>query len=178
MSLVKTVDEYFEIVRLDLTKHPYKVYYPIKDYFQQQTKIQMAILGFDQTTFEQTFSHLFVDSNSIMTKNPKGYQMRTKKGLLRSSYEIYFYKKFHDLELNKIYDLEIDKRYPNSNLRFDFKLTHSDVCYTIEICPMIHVKSEENYRLKMQHKQKIFKCWLLSSIEQIDQFFQKVANVD
>lgn len=164
MKLFKTLED-FKVDLLEKAKSsPYILYMPFDHYIKNYVpNIQLEI--FKELNIDYNIlSELFKDTDQflIVRGNKQACRKWTKEGLLRSSYEIYFYDRCTTLfpECN----IEIDNRYPDSNMRYDFKVFDD----YIEICPMIH--SNEKYKQKMQHKKKIFNCILLSSIEEIDDY--------
>jgi hypothetical protein len=84
----------------------------------------------------------------------------------------------HNWHFDKTYDLRIDKRYPNSNFRFDFELTHKKTSTKIfiEICPMMVLPGFESYATKMETKQSLFNSHLLVLKNDIDEFFKRLKD--
>jgi hypothetical protein len=177
-KVVKTLEEYKEVIKREMEENPTKFYNTPKEYYDDQSPTQLKILNLDYERFKEIFGNLFKDLGEIYKHAGSygGYMMNTPDGKLLSSYEIYFYDKFCNLELNKFFKVEINRRYPKSSMRFDFRLTHQEISYTIEICPMIHDKKNEKYLAKMLKKQKLFGCILLSTVKEIDQFFQRIKE--
>lgn len=162
MVLFATVDELKEHVITLSKEKPCILYKPFELFLRDHVpKIQLAI--FEETNQDiNAIKDILVDcSDFLMTRgNRQAYRRWTKEGLLRSSYEIYFY----DNMIEFCDDLDVDGRYPGSNMRYDFKIGNT----FIEICPQM--KTNAKYREKMLHKQKVFGCELLQTIEDIDKF--------
>jgi len=168
MKLFKTPHELADHI-IELSKeNPYILYMTFEKYYEERvSKIQKNIFenaDLDLSPLENIFnaSKRFI----ISTGNKQAYRKWASEGLLRSSYEIYFYDMIKQKKPN--IDIKIDEKYPSSNMRFDFLLDNN---IFIEICPMIH--TDEKYKHKMNFKKKIFDCVLLSSIEEIDTFIEE-----
>lgn len=67
-------------------------------------------------------------------------------------------------------ELMIDKNYPNSSFRYDFKVLD----FHIEIAPMY--LSNEKYKMKMDVKSKLFGCHILKTIEEINYFLYETLR--
>jgi (2Fe-2S) ferredoxin len=91
---------------------------------------------------------------------------RVDEGLLRSSYEIEFYK------LCKKYNIEfeLEKRYPDSNMRCDFYING----VYIEIAPMYN--DIENYKCKMDKKRALFNSMIIDT-KNIDDYEDIVLGI-
>jgi hypothetical protein len=113
-----------------------------------------------------------ITQNDKIHKNKHGhYVMKTEKGYLRSSYEIMFYNKLID---NNI-EFEIEKLYKKSSMRCDFYLTDYDMY--VEIAPMYTLATEEKYRKKMDAKKKAFGCVLLTGdVESYNEFLGQLSK--
>lgn len=169
INVARTVDDFQRLIKEDLYYHPNKKYWPIEKYFDDIKISQKKILNLDLNKFKQLYSENFL--------NIKEYQLHTwgmckwvGTSLLRSSYEIHFYEKYLELSLDKKISLSIDKPYPSSNMRYDFKIGNQ----FIEICPMI--LDNDKYKLKMLKKQTLFNSVLLSTVVQIDEFLGKLKD--
>ena len=177
MTLVKTWEEFDQVVQYKIDSG---FFHTTESYFYdlQVPKIQKEILNMTFESFSQRYGHLFYSLPSDL-KIKANWQRKTKKtmeGYLRSSLEIYFYDMFFKNKLNDLYEIQIDKRYPDSSFRFDFGLTckNSSSTIYIEICPMILHTGYELYSEKMLKKQKLFNCILLATKAEVDQFIKGI----
>jgi hypothetical protein len=166
MNLVSDYASFEEQI-CDLHKdRPYIFYMPYDIFLEKYVpKIQLEI--FDRLGIEYSkISCLFKQSQLYFNKkgNKQSYRKWVGKDLLRSSYEIYFYETFITKHPNE--KIEIDNKYPNSNMRYDFFIGGK----YIEICPMID--KDEKYKQKMNKKKELFNCVLLSSLQEIDNFIE------
>lgn len=166
MNLVSDYNS-FEQQICDLCKDkPYLFYMPYDIFLEKYIpKIQLEIFDYLGVEYKK-ISNLFKQSQLYFNKkgNKQSYRKWIGKDLLRSSYEIYFYETFIAKYPNK--KIEIDNKYPNSNMRYDFLIEGK----YIEICPMI-IKNEK-YKQKMIKKKELFNCVLLSSLHEIDNFIE------
>lgn len=96
----------------------------------------------------------------------RGYRKWVDEGLLRSSYEIYFYDQFKQKFKDK--QLLIDQCYPDSSMRYDFYIDG----HYVEIAP--NYDKDSKYRQKMDKKKKLFGCILLKDIESINEFIRSL----
>lgn len=165
MSLVANLDDFYEYVKNLLDDLPSLLFDDFHIFMAKLPKIQVQILlvNYSLSEIEHKISDLFSKiPQKFIIKNCKySYNsMRTKDGLLRSSLEIYFYEKFIDR-----FTFKIDKPYPNSTFRYDFFIKDM----YIEICPDYY--RNEEYRLKMDKKQKLFGCKFLKNKSEIDEFY-------
>lgn len=168
MKLFKTPDELANYIKEEAKTNPYILYMPFEKYYEERvSKIQKSIFESNESDMSP-IKDLFTASDRflITTGNKQAYRKWVSEGLLRSSYEIYFYDKIKDTFPNV--KLIVDGKYPNSNMRYDFLI--GDKIY-VEICPMIHV--DEKYKLKMERKKELFDCVLLTSVEEIDNFIEE-----
>lgn len=94
----------------------------------------------------------------VNVNNYSSITMRVDEGLLRSSYEIEFYMlcKKHKIPL------ELEKKYPDSNMRCDFYING----VYIEIAPMYN--THEKYRIKMDKKKELYGCLILDTTDKSD----------
>lgn len=169
--LFETFEEYLDYLENTLMKkNPTLKYYPVDKFIDNNiSKIQKDIFEYHNIFDIKTkIEHLFDKDNTIHFLRGKISQYRkwVDEGLLRSSYEIYFYKKIKEKYPEKI--IEINGLYPNSSFYFDFFIEGK----YIEICPMFY--ENEKYKKKMLKKQKVFGCILLKSIEEIDDFIERL----
>lgn len=169
MTLFKDVDEFRSHVIEQLRTNPYLKYYPVKHYIEKKLpKVQLQIFEELSINIEEVLKDLIIGDgyeSFLMRRGKKqATRMWTDEGLLRSSYEIYFYEKFK----SKFPDLtiEVDKPYENSSFRYDFGINN----VRIEICPMYD--SNEKYKAKMDKKRNSFGCILLKNIDEIDHFIE------
>lgn len=164
MNLVATVEDFIEKVKKDLQENPNKAYLPLQKYIKQIPKIQLDIL--EELKYDiNEIQPYFKDSSLVRKIEKQSYRKWVdEKYLLRSSYEIYFYEKL--IEMYPDVEVFIDQRYPDSNMRYDFKIKNE----YIEICPTIH--TIEKTAEKMRKKKELFGCILLSSIKEIDEYLR------
>lgn len=165
MNLVSSIEEFVNMVQKDLKDNPNKIYMPYEKYIENIPKIQIEILKELNYNIKE-IKQFFKESDYVFKIKNQSYRMWVNNThLLRSSYEIYFYEKFYELYPNT--EILIDKCYPNSSFRYDFKILND----YIEICPMIH--TNKKYAEKMLKKQKLFGCILLSTIKEIDYYLKE-----
>lgn len=164
MSLVLTIEEYIETLKEQISNNGTIVYWDPVHYVNTRCpNIQLQIFSFTAEELVSKIQHLFSSDGYLLKKgNRQSWRKWVGSSLLRSSYEIYFYDTITRLIPNV--ELEIDKRYPNSSFRWDFKVG-SDY---IEICPMY--ETDEKYRMKMEAKKNLFNCVLLKNTKEIDQY--------
>jgi len=171
MSLVGSIEDFISFVEKDLEKHVHKRYIPAEVYLEQCVNAcQKQILEYNGNSPEYMLSsiqHLFSFSKYLVKKGKyQQYRLWTKEGLLRSSYEIYFYEKIK--EKCPDVEIQIDNKYPNSSFRYDF-FVNGDY---IEICPLLNIN--ESYTKKMEKKKRLFGCVLLSSVQEIDAYILEI----
>lgn len=123
-------------------------------------------LGLNWISIVKSYLIGSVELKTYLEKRGRNQSWRMWVGdkLLRSSYEIYFYKKCIE---NNIIISGIDSKYDNSSMRYDFRIGDT----YIEICPMI--ENNENYKIKMYKKANIFGSILLKNIKEIDEWIGK-----
>lgn len=97
-----------------------------------------------------------------------GTCMFVDEGMLRSTYEIAFYEKLMERGI----DFELERCYPNSSMRCDF---YVDGVY-VEIAPMYN--NIEEYRTKMDKKEKLFGCYVLTTtdVSDYDDFIDSILK--
>lgn len=163
MVLFKSLDDFKSDLLEKVKNFPNILYMPFDHYIENYVpNIQLEIfkeLNIDHKSLSELFNKC--DNYLSVKGNKQAYRKWTKDGLLRSSYEIYFYENFKMLFDSNI---GVDNKYPGSNMRYDFKVFND----YIEICPMIH--NDEKYKQKMEYKKKTFNCIMLSSIAEIDEY--------
>lgn len=166
MDLFSNIEDYMDyFLNTIIKKKPYIVYHPIDKILNGISTLQKEIIP-EHIIRENIEPHLKPSEKFLIKKsNKQSYRRWEENGLLRSSYEIYFYDKFIEYHPNT--KIHIDKPYPNSNFRYDFLI---DSKYYIEICPMFGDNDE--YTNKMMKKQKVFGSILLKTIEEIDNFIE------
>jgi hypothetical protein len=179
MRLVKTFEEFDKVMQEKTQKGFFHL--DVRAYYEYIVpNIQKEILGLTLETFVARYSHMFhVIPQDLLAKS--GWVAKRKPvdgGYLRSSYEIYFHDIWMKNHLSQSYDLQIGKSYPQSNLKFDFSVTHKSSINTIyiEICPLMLLPGNEGYVQKMQQKQKVFGCELLATKKHIDAFISRLKN--
>lgn len=157
-------------IEQDLKINPNKKYFPVEKYAKTISKTQLLLLNETIESIQPFISHLFIDIKFLNIRgNKQCYNKWTKLGLLRSSFEIYFYDMI--MQLYPDVNIKLDKRYPNSSFRYDFCL---DDKIFIEICPQYD--TNEPYRMKMDKKCKLFNCILLKNVMEIDQYIKTYIN--
>lgn len=100
-----------------------------------------------------------------MDKGYKAYHMLLDNGhVLVSGLEIKFYNTLlkYSIEIE-----ETNSAYPNSNMRFDFKINGR----YIEIAGLM---SDNTYRSKMIYKRDTFKCFVLKKEKEFEHFIVEV----
>jgi hypothetical protein len=167
MTLVKTKDEFYSKIEKHIHEKPYLKYTNIKYYIKTYiSDIQLEILDM-KCPDEYLTSLFFVENKHLLTSgNKQAWRQRTEEGLLRSSYEIYFYEQIKEKFQN--IELKIDQKYPNSNLRYDFNIFND----YIEICPLYGNIGQEKYTEKMDKKIKLFNSILLKTTIDIDNYIR------
>lgn len=164
MNLVKTLEEFKQVIISDIEKNIYKKYQLPDLYLKNIPKIQFVILGMTIEELSKEVNYLFSPTvHKVKTTHKQAYRRWEKEGLLRSSFEIYFYDKIK--ETCPLINLHIDGKYPNSSMRYDFLLENK---YYIEICPMFD--KDEKYKEKMIKKTKLFGSILLKTIQDINDY--------
>jgi len=166
MNLFSDLEKYEEYIKELISNKPYYRYYTLENFITHIPKVQIEIFESLNLDFKQVLEKFITGKEYyqylITVGNKQSYRMRTEEGLLRSSYEIFFYESFKEAFPNE--NIMIDKNYPDSSFRYDFKVFDK----YIEICPMI--ENDEKYKLKMQKKKELFDCVLLKNIEEIKTF--------
>ena len=170
MELVLTIDDFYKKVENHLIEIPYLKYSGI-DYYMEihVTKIQLEILEHSLEIIKNKISNLFPDISSYLMIRGKyqSFKKRVDGGLLRSSYEIYFYEKLKEKFPNISFTIE--GKYKNSNMRYDFNVFGD----YIEICPLYGQKNQEKYTMKMDKKMNLFNSLLLKSTKEIDEYLER-----
>lgn len=168
-------NDFIENIKQMIDETPYLRYYPLDQFILKKVpKIQIEIFDILNIDIKNILKDLIVGDtfNKFLMKrgDKQSTRMWTEEGLLRSSYEIYFYEKFKSKFPNK--DLKIDKPYENSSFRYDFGIDD----LKIEICPMY--ETDEKYKLKMDNKKKTFGSILLKNIFEIDEFIKNYESIN
>ena len=162
-----TIQQFENKIQEDIKKSPDIQYSYPKTFSKRYPKLQYDFLKIkNPENFILKFlkvGEIFNTSNCGCKNNFNGgYRKWTKKGLLRSGFEMYFY----DL-LNKYdFKFELEKHYQNSMLRCDFYLTDFDIY--IEIAP--RYISDIDYKIKMDKKIELFNCKLLIKSKTYEKF--------
>lgn len=167
MTLFDNEKDYANYIKEKVYQNPYLKYYPLDLFIQKNvSNVQKQIFEALSIDIRKCLSDIIIGEkfkDYLVKKGKKqSYRMWTEEGLLRSSYEIYFYEKIKE-KYPDLY-IEIDGNYKESSFRYDFKMGDT----TIEICPMYN--SDENYRKKMDKKKKLFGCIFLKSISEINEY--------
>jgi hypothetical protein len=169
MKLVLTLDNFYRKIENHLIEIPYLKYSGIGYYMKiHVTKIQLEILELPLEIIRDKISDLFPDTSLYLMIKGKyqSFRKRIDEGLLRSSYEIYFYEKLKEKFPNTSFTIE--GKYKNSNMRYDFNVFDD----YIEICPLYGQKNQEKYTMKMDKKSNLFNSILLKSTKEIDEYLE------
>lgn len=177
IKIYKTEDELIEKVLKDLNENIIKTYWKPEKYVNKLPKIQFEVLGISKDYFVEKIKDKF-NTGAVLLENSgcyKNYIMWVDEGLLRSSFEIYFYQQIKKIDSSAI--ISVDESYPNSRMRFDFFIKNGDY---IEICP-IKIKTSNHskkieYDKTINKKIKLFNPILLSTIQEIDDYIEKYKN--
>ena len=132
-------------------------------------KFYRNIDEFEQDIIDMFGGLLTVDVvfNNVNSKKYKAYSSYTDDGsFLKSTNEIYFYKLFKDLE----YDVISNKRYPNSELYFDFYIP--EINTYIELSE--NYNNDDDYRTLIDYKSKTFNSIVLKDRNEINNFYNKI----
>jgi hypothetical protein len=159
----KTVSELNQIISEDVDENPYIQYYFIEKLVKRYPKIYFDLLKLDPIEFLSVY---VVEGGKLHTNQSRGAYKTYRKwledgSLLRSSYEIKFF------DLLKKYGIEnfsVDGFYPNSNMRYDFKVGE----VYIEIAPL-YGKVQE-YSKKMDQKRLEFGAVILDSTVDYEEY--------
>lgn len=171
MILVSSIEELKILIENDLIENPYKKYWLPEKYLHYIPKIQLEILSIGKEEFLNHIEHFFTNEIFILkTGKGQSYNKWTKFGLLRSSYEIYFYENFIKKFPNV--PIKIDKKYPNSLMRYDFFI--NDEIF-IEISPKYG--EDKKYTLKIDKKKDLFNCIILKTTSDIDIFIENYKSL-
>lgn len=168
IEIVLTVDEFVEKIENTINGSIFYIYNSIEYISKKFPQIQFDILGI--TNPIKFLEDLIGDKIKPEQKylSFRGYQKTTPHGLLRSSYEIYFY----EFLIENNIEFLLDKRYPNSSMRYDFFVKETNEY--IELCPMYN--KDEEYRDKMIYKEKEFGAILLKNKEEIDSYLETLKK--
>ena len=167
MRLVKDIESLKAKILQDATENPYLLYIPYELFVEKRIpKIQIQILTELGYNIED-IRPIFTKSEEFLMKSGNKQALRrwTKEGLLRSSYEIYFYDRLKSEFPNT--QFLIDGLYPGSNMRYDFYIFGE----YIEICPLM--ETDIKYREKMLKKEKLFSCKLLVSVDDMEKYLEE-----
>lgn len=153
-------EEFIIFIKKDYIESKSNYYKSPLDYLKTFAKLNYVI--FNRTPKYYVKYIKDEDKHSQVLKSPSGYYTKqTPLGLLRSGFEIAMYDIIQELGLK----LEaIDKPYPNSTLRFDFKVEGK----YIELCGNM---KDEKYRANMFYKRNTFGSILVSWKDDFKQFF-------
>lgn len=146
------INEYLRVFRFIFTP---------KEYYNSRSFIFRNIVNEDICDEIKEF-----ESISKIFKNGRYTYLSVEEGILRSSYEIYFYSQLKAKGIR----FELDKKYPNSKMRFDFFLT--DLNIFIEIAGNM---GDEKYRNKMKFKEENYGAKIIIPNE-MDNFLKKLKN--
>lgn len=154
-----TEEELISFIKTDYTASNSNYYKKAFDYLKSFPKITFAIFN---KTAKYYLKFIKDDERTFDTvKSPRGfYTKKTEYGLLRSGLEIAMYNIINELGLT----LDgLDKFYPNSTLRYDFKING----VYIEICGMM---TDKKYRANMLYKRNTFNSVLVLSTDNFKKF--------
>jgi hypothetical protein len=173
MDLFSDIESLSANIKEKIKNEPHIAYYTPEYYVKNNIqKIQMLILYITEESLIENIKGLFdQETKKYLSTNfskYNHYRMWTDSGLLRSSLEIYFYsiftKKFPNIEIS------LDKRYPNSSMRYDFKIKNA----FIEIAPLYGI--DNDYTEKMNKKTELFGCILLKNSKDIDNYIENFSE--
>lgn len=172
MDILPDLQTLVEKIKYDLQTHSDIKYSPVERYVSRIPKIQLQVLNISELELIKKIKHLFFKSNYLhIASKMQSHRMWHESGaLLRSSYEIQFYERCKNVGI-KFRRSDIDKKYPNSNFRFDFRMPDGTF---IEICP--RVLTDESMKKKIAHKVKTFGCIAIASLQEMDSFLQIYVN--
>lgn len=168
--LFQNLNDYIKYVENKIFRdHPTWKYMPAKRFIDKKMKItQKRVFEHLDIQYDNHISQLFKSSKYLNQGKFHAYHKMTDIGLLRSSYEIYFYEEFKNKFPNII--MEIDGRYPNSNFRYDFLIRGQ----YIEISPCYNIY--DKIKKTIDKKSKLFNCIILTTIEEIDRFINNYES--
>jgi len=167
MRIFPNIDSFMIFFTEKIKEYPYIVYWPIDKIMSTIPKVQKEIIH--PTVLENEIMPLLKSKEKYLIKKTgkQAYRKWEDEGLLRSSYEIYFFEKFKEMFPDK--KIKVDNCYPNSNFRYDFLV--NDNLY-VEIAP--EYDTNESYRSKMEMKEKVFGCIILKTVQEIDEFLRNL----
>jgi len=159
-KLFDTENELIEFIKHDYVSSKQNYYTTPLDYLKTFPKLAFAYFG-RTAKFYVKFIKEF-DKVFNVIKGPSGfYTKKTEYGLLRSGLEIAMYDIIQELGLQ----IEsLDKLYPNSTLRYDFKINGT----YIELCGMM---CDKKYKANMLYKRNTFNSVLVLPSDDFRQFF-------
>ncbi len=164
--IAKTVEEYFNNLK---SSGSYLLYVDF-EYFMLKLKVAQKnwfLVTEQYEEFVETAKQLISEYSSVIQTKHNNFIKRVEEGLLRSSFEIYFYDKIKPY----VTTIDIGRQYPNSSYMYDFFI---DEKYYIEIAPNYNV--DEEYKDKMNIKHKLFNSVILKSISEIDKYVEEYIN--
>jgi hypothetical protein len=167
MDIFADIDSFMIFFVEKIKQNPYMIYWTIDKIMSTIPKVQKEII--DPKILENEIKPLLKSREKYLIKKTgkQAYRKWEDEGLLRSSYEIYFFESFKNMFPEK--KIKIDNCYPNSNFRYDFLV--NDNLY-VEIAP--EYDTNESYRYKMEMKEKVFGCIILKTIYDIDDFLESL----
>jgi hypothetical protein len=167
MDIFSDITSFMTFFQQEIKKNPYMIYWKLDKIMSIIPKVQKEII--DPSILEKEIKPFLKSKEKYLIKKTgkQAYRKWEDEGLLRSSYEIYFYETFKEKFPEK--KIKIDNCYPNSNFRYDFLINDN---IFVEIAP--EYESNENYRNKMNMKEKVFGCIILKTIHDIDIFLENL----
>lgn len=171
---IDNISDYFDILLNKIINFNYREFH--KPYELISLFCNNAII--EKYGYKYIYNKLYKMNNKIFNykiikfKSTKyGTHSYTKNGeLLRSKLEYDFYRL---LEINKIKNYKIGKRYPNSNYKYDFYLEDYDIY--VEIAGMMNI-IEYSEKMKMK-KNKFRNLEILETYSDMLHFLQKIKAI-
>lgn len=159
-TLFDTEDEFISYIREDYVTNKQNYYNKPLDYLKTFPKLAFAYFGRTAKYYVKFIKEF--DKVFDVVKSSNGfYTKKTEYGLLRSGLEIAMYDIIQELGL----EIEsLDKPYPNSTLRYDFKINGTYV----ELCGKMY---DVKYRANMFYKRNTFNSVLVLPSDDFRQFF-------
>lgn len=166
IKLYLTIDDFSSYLKRLVFENPDYYYSSAERIAGILPKIQFQLLNItDPISFLREF--LSKDDQVTYKSTSRGsYRKWIGTRLLRSSYEILF----HELLCEKSIECEIDGKYPNSSMRYDFYLPKYK--QYIEIAPCYDLS--EKYKIKMNKKRKLFGCVILKNTDDFVAFISSL----
>lgn len=163
MNLVSNIEDFKLKVEDDIKNNYSLSFLTPMQLSKKYQKIQLEILNIDHLFFNTFVNNIeYLETRG----NKQSWRLKTDIGLLRSSFEIYFYHLCCQYNIK----IKIDKCYPKSKERYDFYLIDYDIF--VEICPMYNENKKDKYTIKMDNKRKKYNSVLLKSNLEFEPFLK------